>query len=58
MWLKHIFLKKRSRILVLATFYSSIQSYFEIDLILTMLFHGYFLIENHEPFVSLTMNWL
>ena len=37
------FLKKSSRTLILATCYSSIQSYFEIDLILTKLFNVYFL---------------
>ena len=42
MWLKQIFLKKSSRTLILATCYSSIQSYFKIDLILTMLFNVYF----------------
>ena len=41
--------------LILATCYSSIQSYFKIDLNLTMLFNVYFLCrENHEPFGSLT----
>ena len=37
------FLKKSGCTLILATCYSSIQSYFKIDLILTMLFHFYFL---------------
>ena len=40
---KSIFLKKSSRTLILATCYSIIQSYFKIDLILTMLFNIYFL---------------
>ena len=43
MLLKQIFLKKSSHMLVLATCYSSIQSYFKIDLILTMLVNVYFL---------------
>ena len=44
MWLKQIFFfKKSSRTLILATCYSSIQSYFKIDLILTVLFNFYFL---------------
>ena len=42
MWLKQIFLKKSSRMLVVATCYRSIQSYFKIDLILTMLVNVYF----------------
>ena len=42
--------------LILATCYSSIQSYFEVDLILTVLFNIYFHIENHEPFGSPTKN--
>ena len=36
------FLKKSSHTLILATCYSSIQSYFKIDLDLTMLFDVYF----------------
>ena len=54
MWLKQNFYKKSSRTLMLATCYSSIQSYFKIDLISTMLFN---VIENHEPFGSLTKNF-
>ena len=42
MLLKQNFLKKSSRALMLATCYSSIQNYFKIDLILTMLFNTYF----------------
>ena len=49
MWLKENFLKKSSRTLILATCYSSIQSYFKIDLILTVFFNVY-------PFGSLTKN--
>ena len=37
------FLKKSSRTLILAICYSNIQSYFKIDLILTMIFNVYFL---------------
>ena len=37
------FFKKNSRKLILATCYSSIQSYFKIDLTLTILFYVYFL---------------
>ena len=43
MWLKQNFIKMSSRTLILATCYRSIQSYFKIDLILTMLFNAYFL---------------
>ena len=43
MWLKQNIFKKGSRTLILATCYSSIQCYFKIDLILTMLFNVYFL---------------
>ena len=43
MYLKQNFLKKSSRTLILATCYSSVQSYFKIDLDLTMLFNVYFL---------------
>ena len=43
MWLKQNFFKKSSRTLILATCYSSIQSYFKIDIILTMLFNVYFI---------------
>ena len=43
MWLKQIFLEKSSHTLTLATRYRSIQSYFKISLILTMLFNVYFL---------------
>ena len=42
---------------LLAACYSSIQSYFKIDLSLTMLFKFTFYIENHEPFGSLTKNF-
>ena len=50
MWLKQNFLKKSSCMLILATCLSSKQSYFKIDLDLTMLFNFTFYIENHEPF--------
>ena len=43
-------LKKSSRILILATCYSSIQSYFKIDLILTMLFNVYYLYRKSSTF--------
>ena len=44
MWLKHVtFKKKSSRTLLLSNCYSSMQNYFKIDLILTMLFNVYFL---------------
>ena len=56
MQLKQKFLKKSSRTLILATCYSSVQSYFKIDLDLTMLFNVYLYIENHEPFGLLTKN--
>ena len=55
------FRKKSSRTLILATCYSSIQSYFKIDLILTMLYSMFtFYVENHKPFGLLTKNcpWL
>ena len=41
--LKQNFLKKSSRTLILATCFSSIQSYFKIDLDLTVLLNVYFL---------------
>ena len=56
MWLETDFFKKSSRTLILATCYSGIESYFEINYILTMLFMFAFYIENHEPFGSLTKN--
>ena len=40
---KTIFKKKNSGTLILATCYSSIESYFKIDLGLTMLFNVHFL---------------
>ena len=43
MWLKQNLFKKSSHTLLLATCYSSIHSYFKIELILTMLFNVYFL---------------
>ena len=43
MWLKQNFLEKSSRTLILATWYSSIQSYLKIHHILTVLFNVYFL---------------
>ena len=45
--------KKSSRTLILAICYSNIQSYFKIDLTLTMFT---FCIKNHEPFRPLTKN--
>ena len=50
MWLKQNFLKKSSRTLILDTCQSSIQSYFKIDLILTMLFNVYFLYRKSRTF--------
>ena len=50
MWSKQNFLKKSSRTLILATCYSSIQSYFKIDLDLTMLFNVYFEYRNSRTF--------
>ena len=47
--------------LTLATCYSSIQSYFEIYFILTVLFNVYFIYrqsDNHERFGSLTKSCL
>ena len=41
MWLKQNFFKRAVGTLILATCYSSIQNYFKIDLILTMLFNVY-----------------
>ena len=52
---KKNFLKKSSRTVILATCYSSIQSYFKIDLDLLM-FNVYFLYRNHERFGPLTKN--
>ena len=52
------FFKKNSRTLILAICYSSIQIYFKIDLIFKVLFTVDFYIENHEPFGSLTENFL
>ena len=43
MKLKQIFLKKSSLSLILATCYSSIQSYFKIDFSLKIVFNVYFL---------------
>ena len=42
-WLKQNLLKKSDPTLKVATCYSSIESYFKIDRILTMLFNVYFL---------------
>ena len=60
MWLKQNLFKKSSRVLILATCYSNIQSYFEIDLILTMLFNVYFLYRNHDllgHWQRITQSW-
>ena len=61
MWLKQNLFKKSSRTLLLAICYSSMQSYFKIDLDLTMFLMFLiemfiFYIENDEPFGPLTKN--
>ena len=43
--------------LILAICYSNIQSYFKIDLILTMLFNVYFLYRRYESSEPLTKNF-
>ena len=43
LWLKQNFSDKDSRNVMLAACYSSMQSYFKINLILTMFFNVYFL---------------
>ena len=54
--LKQNFFNHSSRTLILATCHSSIQSYFKIDLDLTMLFNVYFLYRKSETFRTLTKN--
>ena len=56
MQLKQNLLNNNSGTLIPATRYSSIQNYFDIDLILTIMFTFY--IENNEPFRSLRKNCL
>ena len=51
---KQNFSKKDSRTLILATRYSTTQSYFKIDLIFTAIFN----VENHEPLGSVITNCL
>ena len=48
--LKQNFLKKNSSMFILAICYSSIESYFKIDLILTILFHVYSLCRKSSTF--------